>query len=124
MALPDAEAETIVAANGKRLATFGKLNVPTLLEVVKASREAGYAIHDGSLLRGISGIGLLIRNSSGTPLGAISVSVITNSIAPPRVQEILLLLKREVRVIQNLLLKATEGQAPVPDFSPETVIYL
>lgn len=124
MALPDAEAETIVAANGKRLATFGKLNVPTLLEVVKASREAGYAIHDGRLLRGISGIGLLIRNSSGTPLGAISVSVIADSIPPSRVQEILLLLKREVRVIQNLLLKATEGQAPVPDFSPETVIYL
>lgn len=109
MALPDAEIETIVSANSKRLAAFGNVNAPTLLQIVRASQKAGYAIHDGRLIRGISGVGLLIRNSAGTPLGAISVSVVADSILPVRVQEILPLLRKEVRVIQNLLYEA-KGQ--------------
>lgn len=124
MALPDAEIEAIVSANAKRLAAFGNANAPTLLEVVKASQEVGYALHQGRMIHGISGVGLLIRNSAGTPLGAISVSVVADSISPARVQQILPLLRREVRVIQNLLHKDMEGLAGIPDFSPEKMVPL
>jgi len=122
MALPDAEIETIVSANSKRLATFGDVNAPTLLQIVKASQEAGYALHQGRLIHGISGVGLLIRNSAGTPLGAISVSVVANKISTDRIQGILLPLRKEVRVIQNLLHKAKEKLPGIPNFSPENFV--
>jgi len=109
MSLPDAEIEAILSANSKRLSSFGNLNVPSLLQVVKTSQEAGFAIHDGRLIHGISGVGLLVRNSVGTPLGAISVSVVASELSADRVQEILLLLRREARVIQNLSHEARES---------------
>lgn len=117
MSLPDAEIESIVTANCKRLASFGDINVPQLLQVVKSSQENGYASHDGRLIRGISGVGLLVRNSVGAPLGAVSVSVVADTIPRERVQEILLLLRKEVRVIQNLSHEAKES-LNTPSFPP------
>lgn len=107
--LPDAEIEGIVAGNCKRLASFGDINMPSLLKLVKSSQELGYAIHEGQLIHGVSGVGLLVRNSVGTLLGAISVSVLASSIPPEKVQDILLLLRREARVIQNLSHEAKEA---------------
>lgn len=121
LSLPDEEIETIVSANSKRLAAFGKLNVPSLIQIVKTAQATGYSHHDGRLIPGISGVGLLVRNKAGAPLGAVSVSAIADSLSPERLQQLLVLLRKEVRVIQSLLLKEGESIARIPDFSPEKV---
>ena len=64
-ALPDDEIERIVSANARRLAAFGKLTVPLLLDIARQSREAGYGIHDGRMIAGVSGVGFLVHDSSG-----------------------------------------------------------
>jgi DNA-binding IclR family transcriptional regulator len=105
-ALADDEIERIVSANARRLASFGKLTVPLLLEIARQSREAGYGIHDGRMIAGISGVGILVHDGSGAPLGAISVSAKADSLSLDAQGEIVVILKKEARVIQNLLHQA------------------
>lgn len=105
-ALADDEIERIVSANARRLASFGKLTVPLLLDIAGQSREAGYGIHDGRMIAGVSGVGILVHDGSGAPLGAISVSAKADSLSLEAQGEIVLILKKEARVIQNLLHQA------------------
>lgn len=105
-ALPDDEIERIVSANARRLAAFGKLTVPLLLNIARQSREAGYGIHDGRMIDGVSGVGILVHDGSGAPLGAISVSAQADSLPLEAQREIVLILKKEARAIQNLLHQA------------------
>lgn len=105
-ALADEEIERIVSANARRLASFGKLTVPLLLDIARQSREVGYGIHDGRMITGVSGVGILVYDGSGAPLGAISVSAKADSLSLEAQGEIVLILKKEARVIQNLLHQA------------------
>jgi DNA-binding IclR family transcriptional regulator len=104
--LPDDEIERIVSANARRLAAFGKLTVPLLLDIARQSREAGYGIHDGRMIAGVSGVGILVHDSSGAPLGAISISAEADSLPLEAQRNIVLILKKESREIQNLLHQA------------------
>jgi DNA-binding IclR family transcriptional regulator len=106
MILPDDEIYRICHANAKRLFTYGGLSVPTLLKIVKQSQDLGYAAHDGSLIPGLSGVGTVIRDSGGAPIAALSVTALTESLPPARQQELVSLLRRESRLIQNLIHQA------------------
>ncbi|MGF6272606.1 DNA-binding IclR family transcriptional regulator [Massilia sp. UYP11] len=110
-ALADDEIERIVSANARRLAGFGKLTVPLLLEIARQSREAGYGIHDGRMIAGISGVGVLVHDGSGAPLGAISISAKADCLPLKAQGEIVLILKKEARAIQNLLHQANFDMA-------------
>jgi DNA-binding IclR family transcriptional regulator len=105
-ALPDDEIERIVSANARRLSAFGKLTVPLLLEIARQSRELGYGFHDGRMIPGICGVGMLVHDSSGAPLGAISISAEADSLSLETQTEIVQILKTESRAIQNLLHQA------------------
>lgn len=124
MALPDSEIETIITANSKRLTAFGRLNVPTLRQIVKNAQEVGYAVHDNRLMPGICGVGLLIRNNMGIPLGAISVSLFCDSITPELAQEVLQQTGKEVRAIQNLLHKANKDVVAIPEYKADKLLIL
>jgi len=106
MLLPDDEITRICNANAKRLVTYGGLSVPQLLKIVKHSQELGYAAHDSSLLPGLSGVGTVIRDSDGAPLAALSVTALAENLSFSRQQEILSILRKESRVIQNLVHQA------------------
>jgi DNA-binding IclR family transcriptional regulator len=105
-ALPDDEIERIVSVNARRLAAFGKLTVPLLLDIARQSRELGYGVHDGRMIAGICGIGMLVHDSSGAPLGAISISAKADSLPLETQRNIVQILKKESRAIQNLLHQA------------------
>jgi DNA-binding IclR family transcriptional regulator len=106
MVLPDDEIKRIVHANAKRLFAYGTLTVPLLLQIVKSSQELGYAVHDSRVIPGLSGIGMVVRNSTGAPLAAISVTAMAESLTVERQQKIVALLRRESHVIQNLVHQA------------------
>lgn len=106
ISLPDDEIERIVSANARRLAVFGKLTVPLLLQITREAQEAGYAVHDSRMISGISGVGILVRDSAGAPLGAISVSAKAESLPLETQMKILAILNKESRVLQNLIHQA------------------
>jgi DNA-binding IclR family transcriptional regulator len=104
--LPDDEIERIVSANARRLGPYGKLTVPLLLQLVREAQEAGYASHDSRMLNGLSGVGILVRNSEGAPLGAISITAKGASLSSEERIEMMTVLNRESRILQNQIHKA------------------
>lgn len=106
ISLPDDEIERIVSANARRLSAYGKLTVPLLLEIAREAKETGYAYHDSRMISGISGVGILVRDSAGAPLGAISISAKAESIDMETQTQIMAILNKESRVLQNLIHQA------------------
>jgi len=106
ISLPDDEIERIVLSNARRLSTYGKLTVPLLLEIAREAKETGYAYHDCRMISGISGVGILVRDSAGAPLGALSVSAKAESIDMETKTQIMAILNKESRVLQNLIHQA------------------
>lgn len=106
ISLPDDEIERIVSANARRLGSYGKLTVPLLLQLAREAQEAGYSFHDSRMLDGLSGVGILVRNSEGAPLGAISVTAKGKILSPEETREIMTVLNRESRILQNQIHKA------------------
>lgn len=103
MLLPDDEIERICDLNAKRLLKFGGLSTLKLLKIIRQSQEIGYAMHDSSLIPGFSGVGTVIRDSKGAPLCALSVTLVTSRVETHRHQEIISMLRKESRTIQNLI---------------------
>ena len=104
--LPDDEIERIVSANARRLSAYGKLTVPLLLQIAREAQEVGYGYHDSRMIGGICGVGILVRDSAGAPLGAISISAKAESLPLEKQREIVAILNKESRVLQNLIHQA------------------
>ncbi|WP_041680760.1 hypothetical protein [Cupriavidus necator] len=74
-----------------------------MLEIVRASQEVGYAVHDSRLIEGVSGDGIVVHDSHGAPLGAIIITALEDHLPVSRQIEFLALLRKESRIIQNLV---------------------
>lgn len=105
MSLEDREVEKIVTANARRFKSYAPINIQMLLEWVRIARQQGFASHDERLLKGVSGAAVQVTDSSGTILGAISVSALVSRLDPAALSDIVSMLRREARVIQGLLTK-------------------
>jgi len=105
MSLEDREVEKIVTANARRFKSYAPINIQMLLEWVQISRQQGFASHDERLLKGVSGAAVQVTDSSGTILGAISVSALVPKLDPAALSDIVSILGREARLIQGLLTK-------------------
>jgi DNA-binding IclR family transcriptional regulator len=101
--LLDEEVEQIVTANARRLRTFADVNTKMLLESVRLCRQQGFASHDERLLKGVSGVAVPVTDSSGLVLGAISISALTPRIEQESLYEIVAKLRREAKIIQQLI---------------------
>jgi DNA-binding IclR family transcriptional regulator len=100
--LPDDEIKRIVLANARRLFAFGKLTVPLLMEIVSEAQEAGYAFHDDRMISNVSGVGIVVRDNTGTPFGAISISAKADSLTTEQQQIIVSILNKESYILENL----------------------
>jgi DNA-binding IclR family transcriptional regulator len=103
MLLPDDDISRLCDLNAKRLIKYGGLSTPKLLKIIRQSQDIGYAVHDGNLIPGFSGVGTVINDHKGTPLCALSVTLVCDSISTAKHQEIISLLRQESRTIQNLI---------------------
>jgi DNA-binding IclR family transcriptional regulator len=101
--LNDDEVSQVVMSNARRLRTFADVNVGMLLKQANICREQGFATHDESLLRGVSGVAICLSDSHGVVVGAISISALVPRLEKAEVTEILKALRAEARVIEKLL---------------------
>jgi DNA-binding IclR family transcriptional regulator len=77
-ALPESEAAEIGAHNHKRFVAMPGFDEAAFSDAVAAARKRGFASHDGLFARGISGIGVPVRDASAYPLAAISTAFVSD----------------------------------------------
>ena len=106
-ALPDEDIRHIIASNAPRLPEYG-LTPNSLLAQVKKAQKLGYAVRETPSLAGVRSIGQALRNRSGVPFAALSVSAISSRMNEKRVAELAALLKNETRSIEKQLSAGAE----------------
>ena len=105
--LPEDEIGHVVAANATRLADYGDLSVSMLMNMIRRSKQRGYAYNDRQATPGVISMGLPIMNPYGPPYAAISIGAISSRMSVERQKDIVSVLRTEVRLLEKLLGEAT-----------------
>jgi DNA-binding IclR family transcriptional regulator len=95
--LPDNEAAAILQANASRIACYGNLTVPLVLNMMRRARRIGYALNDKQVTPGALSIGLPISNPYGPPYAAVSIGAIVDRMSPERQKELVEILRSEIQ---------------------------
>ena len=103
--LPEGEIQSIIDNNQARYEEYGVLGA-TLLTQAKKAQKQGYSMREAPTLAGVRSVGHAIKNQSGTPFAALSVSTISSRMTEKRVMEIAALLKNETRLIEKQISNA------------------
>jgi DNA-binding IclR family transcriptional regulator len=106
-ALPEEEFRSIITSNEPRLAEHG-LNGTTLLSQARKAQKLGYAVRETPTLAGVRSLGQVLRNQSGVPFAALSISAISSRMADRRVQELATMLRNESRLIERQIANGME----------------
>jgi DNA-binding IclR family transcriptional regulator len=101
MALPDAEVEEILAANARHFSRYANLKVPDIRAMIERARNIGYMFNDRQVTPGAMSIGLSITDPQGRPIAAISIGAITSRMEARRRQELVAVLRREVKELER-----------------------
>jgi DNA-binding IclR family transcriptional regulator len=100
--LPNAEVNRLIREHSAAREKF-RFSDGMLKDEVATARKVGYSHMEGHLIKGMSGVGVPIRNESGMPLASMSVAAITPRLEPPRRLEIVARLKSEAALIETEL---------------------
>ena len=103
LSLPDDEIAQVLAANASRLKDYGDLSVSVLTNMIRRSKERGYALNDRQATPGVISMGLPIMNPYGPSYAAISIGAISSRMSRERQKEIAAVLRTEVRQLEKLL---------------------
>jgi DNA-binding IclR family transcriptional regulator len=106
--LPDPEIERLLQEQKDARAPY-MFDLRTLRRLIAEARTNDYAFNDihilpsMSAIQGMSGIALPVRRSDGTPICAISVVAITGRMRPPRRDDIVAMMRKEIGRIETEL---------------------
>jgi DNA-binding IclR family transcriptional regulator len=101
--LPEVDAEQVIEGNSKILGLVGGLNAKEMKQRVAQARRQGYGIHDVLNVSGVKAVGVAIKNAEGDPFAALSISAVATRIANQRIEELVVLLRKEASVIQKMM---------------------
>lgn len=101
--LPEIDAEQVIEGNSKILGLVGGLNVKEMKQRVAQARRQGYGIHDVLNVSGVKAVGVAIKNAEGDPFAALSISAVATRIANQRIEELVVLLRKEASVIEKMM---------------------
>lgn len=73
-ALPDAQVESIIAANAAVLGHYGGMTPERMRLLVRTTRERGWSVIGNHATRNVLAVGMPVRNAQGEPVAAISVA--------------------------------------------------
>lgn len=108
-AMPPPQAEKIVEASRQTLAHY-PASLPVIRAAVTDARRSGFALSDGTVLRGVRGVAMTVRNGSGRVVASVGVASSCARMADRRIPELLKLLRSRVRQIERRIAPA-EGRA-------------
>ena len=101
--LPEVDAEQVIEGNSKILGLVGGLNAKEMKQRVAQARRQGYGIHDVLNVSGVKAVGVAIKNAEGNPFAALSISAVATRIANQRIEELVVLLRKEASVIEKMM---------------------
>lgn len=101
MSLPNKEIDMILAANSRHLSRYADLKVQDVRAMIKRAREIGYMFNDRQVTPGAMSIGLPITVPHGPPVAAISIGAISARMTAARRQELVAVLRREVKELER-----------------------
>lgn len=103
-ALPEAQAEDILAANTDVLLEHRpELDIAELGDLVRQARRTGVALNPGLIFPGSWAIAAALRAPDGEIIGAVTIAAIESRMTPERQEELAVPLLKEVRRIERLL---------------------
>lgn len=103
-ALPEAERETIMRANGMRYQETGRLAAERIRLMVKRTAGRRFAFTASDYIDNVGGFALPIRSpSNGVPFAALSIASGVSRMTPPRGEEIVPLLESAIHTIESRL---------------------
>lgn len=89
---------------------YSQTTAQSLHERVARARAAGFAVSERDVLPGVSALGVaIVHPLTGRPFGAISVAAISSRLEEARRNEIVALLQRETRLIEDTLASKMTG---------------
>lgn len=113
-ALPMAEAEAFLHQHDEAMSQRYPLLAPQLPRLLLETRAAGYAMNRGAIFPGSWGMGMVIREPSGRIDACLSLAAVESRMQPEREQELLSLLREEVRLVEQRLARPTAGDVIQP----------
>jgi DNA-binding IclR family transcriptional regulator len=114
-ALPEPEAELIVAANEARYAKFGAFEPGFLRDAIALTRAQGYSFLDSAATPGAAAVGVAFPPDN--PIAAVSVAAISSRMGPARRAEVAKIIHQQVRAI-CVLLQSGAAPAGPPENEP------
>lgn len=103
-AMPDAQAEAVIQANGHRYEKFASFSADFLREAVAAGRRQGYSFLDSVVTPGTAAMGVAFPVDN--PVAAISVAAISGRLEAARREEIAREMHHQVRRISTAISNA------------------
>ncbi|OWW02366.1 transcriptional regulator [Rhizobium sp. R72] len=101
--LPPAEADVILETNAMLYKKFGTFTARKIKNALEKIRTQGYAIDDGELVAGISSIAVPILPPGRDAIASIAINLTSPRLTAERTPELVGLLTREVREIEQQL---------------------
>jgi DNA-binding IclR family transcriptional regulator len=100
----------ILAKNRTRLSRYGA-STDAILREVASARAKGFAARAKALTPGTSAVSVMIRSSSGTAHGALTINLISRRLSAKRTDEIAAELQRRAKAIELELRKAAPSRS-------------
>jgi DNA-binding IclR family transcriptional regulator len=99
---PEREIRDVLRRNARALNAYSKLTVEAALQDVLLAKQRGYALNARPTMQ-LKAVAVPFRDGAGEPLGALSLCAISSRMRDKRVQELVGLLRAEVKGIEARL---------------------
>lgn len=96
---PDAFRDEVIETERARRADYG-IHDPFLHDAIARCRDTGFALNEGWLIPGMSGVGVPVRRANGQAVAALSVAALTPRLSDTRLDSIVGWLKAEATEIE------------------------
>lgn len=111
-ALSPDEAEDVLDTTKGSLALFPNAGLQQIREAVLQARNAGYALSDGLMLKGVRGVAVVIRDGAGRPIAGIGTAAVNDRLPLSRVPEVVQVLRFHANHIEQRIAAAESGTGP------------
>lgn len=98
--MADEAVNSLLQYNADRIRAYSGMETAAMQQLIKQCRRKGYALTEGVVDRGVTGIGVPLYDRKGRIRGAVSVAAIAGKIEKSRYDAVAAMMKQEVDKIQ------------------------